>query len=195
MNPKVKQIRAIIEKFANLNGSQFVGIKAYRSSTTNELADHVVLANFSYYNAIQKDLKALKEATSEDVKAIATATNFSTDLVKQAIDKLTQSFENNLNPETKSNQSKAQEEIYEPINQCMKVHIETGKLFIYAMSISKQVIEKGEYKEVNSRDLTLAQNAVKKYFNFSTAKFRQFTVNTDQLTGVNIDGDKITVKY
>lgn len=193
MNTTVKAIKAIIEKFANLNGSQFVGIKAYRSSTTNELANHVVIANFSYYNAVQKDLKALKEATNEDIKAIATANNFDASLVRQAIEKLAQSFENNLNPETKSNQSKAQEEVYEPINQCMKVHILTGKIFVYAMSISKQVIEAGEYKSVNSRDLTLAQNAVKKYFNFSTAKFRQFTVNADQLSGVNIDGDKITV--
>ena len=75
----------------------------------------------------------------------------------------------------------------------MKVHIETGKIFIYALTVNKVVLEAGEYKEVNSRDLTLAQNAVKKYFNFSTAKFRQFTVNADQLTGVNICGDKITV--
>jgi hypothetical protein len=195
MNPKIKAIKAIIEKFANLNGAQFVGIKAYRSSTTNELANHVVIANFSYYNAVQKDLKALKEATNEDIKVIATSNNFSIELVKQAIEKLTESFENNLNPETKSNQSKAQTESYEPINECMKLHIETGKIFIYALTVpeSKVILEAGEYKEVKSRDLTLAQNAVKKYFKFSTAKFRQFAVNADQLSGVNIDGDKISI--
>ena len=193
MNAKVQAIKSIIEKFANLNNSQFVGIKAYRSSTTNELANHVVIANFSYYNAVVKDLNALRMSTNNDVKAISEATKFSQDLINQAIDKLTLAFENNLNPETKSNQSKAQEEIYEQINACMKVHIETGKIFIYALGISKVVLEAGEYKQVNSKDLTLAQNAVKKYFNFSTAKFRQFTVNSDQLTGVNIDGDKITV--
>jgi hypothetical protein len=42
------------------------------------------------------------------------------------------------------------------------------------MAIAKTVLSKGEYKQVNSRELTLAQNAVKKALNLSTAKFRRF---------------------
>jgi len=189
-----KAIKAIVEKFATLEGAQFAGIKEYRSKTTNELANHVVIANFSYYNAVQKDLKALKEATTDDIAEIAKSGNFSTELVEQAINKLATSFENNLNPETQSNQSKAQSDAYLPVTNSIRYNFETGLFYIYALAVNKQVIEAGEYKSVNSRELTLCQNAVKKYFNFSTAKFRNFIIEAEQLTGVNIDGDKMTVQ-
>lgn len=178
--------------FANLNGSSFVGIKGYTSSTTGEVANHVVNANFSYGNAVEKDLKALKGATDEDVKAIADK-GFTVDLVKMAIDKLRDAFIKNQNPETASAGSVAQSDAYVPITNSIKLHIETGKIHIYALAVSKQVLVEGEYKAVNSRELTLCQNAVKKYFDFSTAKYRNFIVDPAMLSGVNINGEKFSL--
>ena len=158
-----KLIKMIIALFSNLNGASFVGIKGYTSSTTGEVANHVVIANFSYGNAVEKDLKALDGATVADVQAIA-GKGFTVDLVRVAIAKLADAFRKNMNPETQSAQSKAQQDAYINISPCIKLHIETGKLHIYALAHSKVVLVEGEYKTVNSRDLTLCQNAVKKYF-------------------------------
>lgn len=191
-NPFAKLIKTIIALFANLNGASFVGIKNYTSSTTGEVANHVVIANFSYGNAVEKGLKALDNATDADVQAIADK-GFTVDLVKTAIAKLADAFRKNQNPETASNQSKAQADAYINISPCIKLHIETGKLHIYALAHSKVVLVEGEYKTVNSRELTLCQNAVKKYFEFSTAKYRNFIVDPSQLSGVNISGEKVVL--
>ena len=192
-NAGKKLTKLIVSLFANLKGASFVGIKGYTSSTTGEVANHVVIANFSYGNAVEKDLKALDGATDIDIQAIADKSGFTVDLVKTAIAKLAESFRKNMNPETQSNQSKAQQDAYINISPCIKLHIETGKLHIYALAHSKVVLVEGEYKPVNSRELTLCQNAVKKYFEFSTAKYRNFIVEPSQLSGVNIAGEKIII--
>jgi len=191
-NAIAKIVKMIIAMFANLNGSSFVGIKGYTSSTTGEVANHVVNANFSYGNAVEKDLKALQGATDEDVMAIADK-GFSVELVRTAIAKLRDAFVKNQNPETASAQSVAQSDAYVPITNSIKLHIESGKIHIYALAVSKEVLVEGEYKSVNSRELTLCQNAVKKYFNFSTAKYRSFIVDPEMLSGVNINGEKFSL--
>ena len=187
-------IKAIVNTFSELNGSQFVGIKEYTSKTSGETANHVVIANFSYGNAVEKDLNALRNATNEDCVNIAQSGGFSLALVEEAINKLKASFENNKDSETASAGSLAQKDAYIQITNSIKYHIETRKIHIYALHISKQVLVEGVYKQVNSRELTLAQNAVKKYFNFSTSKYRQFIVEKDMLTGVNVSGEKYSLK-
>jgi len=191
-NAIAKIVKMIIAMFDNLNGSSFVGIKGYTSSTTGEVANHVVNANFSYGNAVEKDLKALKGATDADIEAIASK-GFSVELVKTAIAKLADAFIKNQNPETASAGSVAQSDAYYPITNSIKLHIESGKIHIYALAVSKEVLVEGEYKSVNSRELTLCQNAVKKHFNFSTAKYRNFIVDPAQLSGVNINGEKFSL--
>lgn len=190
-NSVAKIIKMIIAMFSNLNGSSFVGIREYKNSK-NQIADHVVIANFSYGNAVEKDLKALKGATDEDIMAIASK-GFTPELVRTAIAKLRDAFIKNQNPETASAGSVAQSDAYVPITNSIKLHLESGKIFIYALEVHKHIIAEGEYKPVNSKELTLCQNAVKKHFNFSTAKYRSFEVNKEQLCGVNIDGEKFSL--
>lgn len=193
-NQNAKIVKRIVSKFSNLNGTSFVGIPEYTSGTSNkkcivpEVANHVINAGFNYGNAVKKDLNALKGATEKDIQAIAKK-GFSPELVKTAIAKLTQSFENNQNKETASNQSQAQKDAYIQITPSIKLHIESGKLHIYGLTVQKKVIVKGVYKPTNSRELTLCQNEVKKYFDFSTSKFRQYIVDENILTGVKIKGE------
>ena len=189
-NANNKVIKNIVKKFSNLQGSTFVGIKGYQSTTSGEVANHVVNAGFSYGNAVKKDLTALQSATDVDIKAIAEKGGFTTELVKLAIENLTQSFVNNQNEDTKSNQSKAQTDTYIDITNGIKLNLTTGKLHIYAMAVSKVVLVEGTFKSVNSRELTLAQNAVKKYFDFSTTKYRNFIIDETMLSGVNMQGEK-----
>ena len=162
----VPTVNKIIDKFEELNRTTFVGVKEYTSKTTGETANHVINAHFSYENAIKKDLTALINATPNDVLTIANNGNFSPMLVREAIDKLTNQFRNNLNPVTASNGSKGQKEAYRQITSSIKLHIESGKFHIYGLTVQKKVLKAGVYKQVKSNDLTLCQNAIKKYFNF-----------------------------
>ena len=191
---EAQTIKAIVNTFSVLNGTSFVGIKGYTSKTSGETANHVVIANFSYGNAIEKDLNALRSATIEDITAIAEKGKFSIELVKQAITKLAESFINNKDKETASAGSIAQNDAYIAITNSIKLHVATRQIHIYALHVSKQVLVEGVHKSVNSRELTLAQNAVKKYFKFSTSKYRQFIVDKDMLTGVNVNGEQYVIK-
>lgn len=191
---EAQTIKAIVNTFSVLNGTSFVGIKGYTSKSSGETANHVVIANFSYGNAIEKDLNALQNATNEDCMNIAAKGGFSLALVEQAINKLKDSFTNNKDSETASAGSIAQQDAYIQITNSIKLHVATRQIHIYALHVSKQVLVEGVHKSVNSRELTLAQNAVKKYFNFSTSKYRQFIVDQNMLTGVNINGEKYSLK-
>lgn len=56
-----KLVNSISKQFKGLKSASFVGIKAYTSSTTGEVANHVVCANFSLQNAVKRDLKKLQK--------------------------------------------------------------------------------------------------------------------------------------
>lgn len=169
----------------------FVGINNYLSSTSKELANHVILCNFSYKNAVLRDLSKLQNCTTSDIETIVKNSNLPADLINEAIEKLKTSFINNMNKETASNQSLAQKDAFTVISDAVKVHNESKQIYIYGLAISKKVIEKGEYKSVNSRPLTIAQNEVKKFFNFSSDKYRQFIVNPENLSSVKINGEEL----
>lgn len=171
----------------------FVGIQNYLSSTSGELANHVILCNFSYKNAVLRDLSKLQNCNISDVETIAKNSGLSIDLINEAIEKLKTSFINNMNKETASAQSLAQKDTFTVISDAVKVHNETKQIYIYGLAVAKKVIEKGEYKSVNSRPLTIAQNEVKKYFNFSTDKYRQFIVNPENLSSVKINGQELDI--
>lgn len=171
----------------------FVGIQNYLSSTSGELANHVILCNFSYKNAVLRDLSKLQNCNISDVETIAKNSGLSIDLINEAIEKLKTSFINNMNKETASAQSLAQKDTFTVISDAVKIHNETKQIYIYGLAVAKKVIEKGEYKSVNSRPLTIAQNEVKKYFNFSTDKYRQFIVNPENLSSVKINGQELDI--
>ena len=188
-NEQKQEIKRLLNTFKDLKGTSIATVREYESSTSGEIANHNILINFSYANAVKKDLEKLRNITAKEINEIAKNGNFKNDLVLFAVNKLTESFEKNQNKETQSNQSKVQNENYFNITNAVRLHLETGKLFIYGMTLHKTVLVKGEYKPVNSRELTLCQNAIKKYLNFSTAKFRQYAIDPVQLEAVKIAGD------
>jgi len=149
-----KQINAIVKQvvkqFSELKGAKFIGIREYRAKTSNELANHVLNANFNYGNAVEKDLTSLMALNVIDIDTISDNTGIPSTIILDAVNALITSFEKNQNKETQSNQSKAQNELYLPITSSIKLNLTTGLLHIYALAVSKQIIEKGEYKTVTA---------------------------------------------
>lgn len=179
-----KVVKEIIKNFSEVNKGLFVGIREYEAKTSGEIANHVVNVNFSYGAAIEKDIKKLQDVTNEDIINIVSKFGVDAELVNKAIDKLLTSFVNNQNKETQSNQSKAQQDTYINVTSSIKMHKETKNFHIYALSVNKSILKEGVRKEVNSRPLTIAQNAVKKYLEFTTIKFRNFIIDANMLSAV-----------
>lgn len=188
-----KAVKQIVANFTEIKGGLFVGIREY-TTKAQEVANHVINVNFSYGKAVENDVKKLQDATNEDVMNIVSKFSVDADLVKQAIEKLLGNFIKNQNKETQSNQSKAQNEAYINICPSIKMNKETKNFHIYGLRVSKNILVEGEYKEVKSRPLTIAQNAVKKYFDFTTTKYKNYIIDADMLTAVAINKNIIELK-
>lgn len=193
-------IASLIAFFNSILNASFVGVRNYTSKTSGEVANYIINCGISYKNAVLSDLKTLSNVTEEQIEEIFNYANekysdqnISRLLIIQAIDKLKTGFEKNLNKETQSAQSKGQQDAYININKSVRLNKETGLFYIYGMVRSKELIKKGEYKTVNSRALTLAQNSVKKVLDFKTSKFRQFIVSKENLCEVKIKGETVTM--
>lgn len=184
-------VKAIGAEFESMKSASFVGIREYCNSS-NEVANHVICCNFSYADAVKRDLDKLLFANEHDIQAIANEGNliFPESLVESCIQKLADSFVKNSNPETRSKQSKGQTDAYKRINNCMRLNKETKLVYIYGLSVSKKILQSGEYKPKNSGQMVLCQNAIKKHFDFSTAKFRNFIVTPETLSSIRLNGSE-----
>lgn len=205
-NIQIDSIKAqILSKLVAKNGSTFVGISEYVNSS-NEISNQVVVANFLYGKAVEKDVETLKSATDVDCKNIADWT------VKQAnktgFDRLDRSYttaevremingriERFLNPNKKK--SDAQKDIYTNIEgTTLRILNETGEVCMYALQVHKEILQEGEYKERKrkSADKVTIERYFNKYFNLRTAKFRNFKLSADKLNKIALTGDSFTFK-
>ncbi len=106
-----------------------------------------------------------------DVTAYTENSKFDEQIIAQAKTKILASLQN-----TSKKRRDSQKDAYEILANGVKKHKDSGDIFIYGISCRKTVLKKGEYKTVNSRPLTLAQNELKKALNLKTYKYRQFNV-------------------
>lgn len=169
------------------NGSKFTGL-TYTNSK-GETAEYVININVSYTNAVNKDIEKLQNITPEQIEKIMNNNKlFNLEMVKKNIQTLLDSFLNNQNKETASNQSIAQQTAYINLTPCLKYNFETGLLYLHGAKEYKKILVPIEYKPVNSRIDTLCKNTIKKVLNFSTEKYRMFTITPDQLKRVKMNG-------
>lgn len=182
--------KAFFDKFSGLKGCKFVGIKGY-TNKHGEVADLTILTNFNVNNAKEKDLMTLKSLTDKDLKSIQIEANIDIDIIKTALSELITSGEKNLNEETKTNQSKAQEDAYIYITKSVKMHKDTHDIYIVGQRHTKKIIVNGNHPIVNSRPKTIAKNTIKKYCNLSMERYR--TYKAGNLNTIQITGDTITV--
>lgn len=168
----------LLQEFLKENkGARFVSIKNY-SNNNGDKSNYLIICNFSYENAKEKDIKKLNKIKYPNI------------LMEEARVELLNSLINNSSKDTTSNQSKAQKEVYRNISECVKIHIESGKLFIFGKVVRKDVIEKAEYKEVKSSDLTIAKNKIRKKLHHT--KYRQFSV--DKIKSCRLNGKEFIIE-
>ena len=189
------QIKNLVENMIlNVSdGSKFTGLEY--TNQKGETSQYVININVSYTNAVNKDIAALKNITASQIEEIKSKNElFTTEMIQKNVATLLQSFIDNQNKETASNQSIAQNTAYINITPCLKYNFESGLLYLHGAKISKKVIVPIEYKPVNSRVDTLCKNSIKKVLNFSTEKYRLFTITPDQLKRVKLNGTEWVIQ-
>jgi hypothetical protein len=103
-------------------------------------------------------------------------------LLEKARVELINSF---VNPN--ENRSNGQIDAYTIVAKGIKVHNETGEIYIFGLRNSKTVIEQGVYPIVNSRALTLAKNQLKK--DLKSNKFTQYKLSNT--LAIKMNGEEL----
>lgn len=144
------------------NGVTFISIKNYTNSS-GEISNNLINIGASYERAKQADIEFLKNLDITKIEGDPI-------LLAQARTELINSF---IKPN--ENISNGQINAYVNILPGLKVHIETGEIYIYGYRENKTIVQKGEYKEVKSKPLTIAKNILRKLL--KTNKFTQYKIS------------------
>jgi hypothetical protein len=173
----INYFRTIIAK--SPTGVSFISIQRYENRY-GEISANLINVGASYAKAKAKDITFLEKL---DVTTIKDAKVDSV-LLEQARLELIKSFKN-----PSKSRSQGQKDSYFHLLNGLKVHVETGEVYIYGYREHKKVIVEGEYPTVNSRPLTIAKNTLRKQLR--TGKFTQYKLSN--IGKLKIDGDTLII--
>ena len=175
---KALQVIILINKAikASPTGVSFVAINNYTNSS-NEISNNLVNIGASYEKAKQADIEFLENM---DFSAYEFKSELS--VLREAKAELIAAF---IKPN--ENRSNGQKDAYTPICSGIKVHNETGVLYVYGYRQNKVVLQTGEYKSVKSSALTIAKNELRKLL--KTGKFTQYSLEVGN--AVKAKGDTL----
>jgi hypothetical protein len=165
-----------------IKNNHFVGVRDYVNKQ-GEKSNYLINSGVSYLKILNDDLKSLtdnKKAIFETLEK-----SYPTELITTAFDNVLTSLNKRLSDEvTKEKlraegdktitQSDAQIDAYINLATGVKLHKDSLKIHVYGLVVRKTILEPIEYKKVNSRDLTIVQNKIKKLANFKQDSYRTF---------------------
>jgi len=151
-------------------GVSFVSIKGYTNSY-GEVSNNVVNVGASLTSAKYSDIETLQ---SLDV----TAFNGDSILLEKARVELINSF---IAPN--ENRSNGQIDAYTIICKGIKVHNQSGEIYIFGLRKSKTTLVDGVYPQVNSKPLTLAKNTLRR--ELKSSKFTQYKLSSTSVIKLN----------
>jgi len=181
METNITNLGKLLAAISKIKTPSFVRVLNYSNDKGNgEVADYTFNLGISYENAKVSDTDYLRNPKNIEGLDFGKLKPFSEEARALML-------EANLNPDNK--QSQAQSDAYVTVCPNVRVHKETGRVFIYGFVISKDVKVQGSYKKVNSAPLTLAKNIIRK--ELRTNKFRQ--VAFDKLDTVRVKGQELEI--
>lgn len=182
-----------------VKGTTFVGIRAYKNKQ-GEVSNQTLLVGINYENVLIHDFKILKEKQSEIFETLAKdkAKNgelYTVEMITEAYNTLEKRLSDETTKEVLRAQgdktiiaSDAQADAYEHIAKGVKRHLGTGELHIFGLCVNKTILEAIEYKTVNSGDIVILQNKIKKLCEFKQDKYKNFKFDsaTIKLQGIEL---------
>lgn len=188
----------LIVAVKKIKGTSFVGVRNYENKQGEE-SNQTFNVGVSFANVLQHDLEALRNfdiSTLADKHSLADLTKGYAELLlsleKRTADEQTKA-ELLANGDATMKRSEAQSEAYIKIANGLKAKLENDilVLYIYGFMVRKTILKKGEYKQVNSKPLTLAKNAITKAAGLKEAKYRNFKLG--KLEDIKINGVTINI--
>jgi hypothetical protein len=187
----------LIVAVKKIKGTSFVGVRNYENLKGEE-SNQTFNVGVTYANVLQYDLNALRNF---DIQTLADKHALS-DLTKGYAELLLSLEKRTADEQTKADllanndstmlRSKAQTDAYIHIAKGLNGKKENGvlMLYIHGFMIRKTILKKGEYKQVNSKPLTLAKNAITKAAGLKESNYRNFKLG--KFEDIKISG--VTIK-
>ena len=170
-------VSALIASLATLKGARFVSF-VYTAKTSGETARHTVLLGADFRNLYEKD--------AETVAAmLPNLSGLELEAAQAVHSSLCVSLEGGIG----ENPAYTAADVYVSVPGLagVKIHRETGELYVMGLAVSKDVMVPGTFKEVKCKPLTLAKKAIEKGLRKSA--IRQFAVSG--LTTATLNGETI----
>ena len=183
----MKNLLALIRllvAFSQTKGAKFVSIKRYNAEN-GEIADHLVNMNISVMNAKKGDNSTLHSVTDSKLSEIAKGREIALDVFNMALAEMIKSSDQNLNPDKSKRTAPSQRttDSYLHLTPSIKILLndndrggQRGDIHLFGLTIAKTNIDKSnaEYKQVNSRDKTIAKKVITKSLDLRAGKFRTY---------------------
>ena len=179
-----------------IKGTSYVGIRNYENKQ-GEVSNQTIIAGITYENCLLNDFKVLQENQNKVFEVLGK--DYSNELIEKAYKNLYDSLEKRLSSEEVKEAlrqqndktimlSDAQKDAYVHITKGIKVNKETNQIHVFGLVQRKTVLKAIEYKQTNSRELTIVQNKIKKLCEFKQDKYRNFIFDKAEvkLQGVTI---------
>jgi hypothetical protein len=172
-----------------IKSTSFVGIRNYENKQ-GEVSNQTIVAGITYENCLLNDFKVLQEKQNEVFETLQK--DYSNELILKAYENLYNSLEKRLSSEEVKEAlrqqndktialSDAQIDAYTHLAKGVKLNKETLQIHIFGLVVRKQVVKPIEYKQTNSRELTIVQNKIKKLCEFKQDKYRNFIFDKAEL--------------
>lgn len=189
----VKEVATVI--FKNIKGTSFVGVRNYTSkSSGNEVSNQTFLVGVNRVNRLKQDLEALQNFDLAPVVALYGP------IAEEAHLELIIALQKVLAPDSVKailraqndktiNRSDGQKDAYIWLNAGLKMHKETGDIYVDGYCVNKTVLVAGEQKADTRRDKTKAKDLIKKLADVKDRKYRCFKVGnkaTLKLQGITL---------
>ena len=187
-------MKDFFEKFEGLKGASYIGIREYLNQH-GEVANISLLANVDVMNAKKNDLAKLKALTDDQLVAfmVSKQTVILFSVFKTALAEMIVSGEKNVSADSDEHTtaSKAQADAYVHLCPSVKMHKDSMTVFVTGFANGKTVLIKGVYKEVNSRDKTIAKDMISELVQLRMKDYRQY--NLGNMNQIRVDGAVLQV--
>lgn len=171
-------ILAMVAKLSN-SGAKFASLTY--TNKEGETSRYTLLLGTKYENVLKSSLAT--------VRARKANTPLEEEAKEAVMASISKSLQGMLTGE--GNSDYTCQDVYENIAPGIKVHKETGEMYISGIQVSRKVLVPGVYKPVNSKPLTLAKQAMER--GTAKAKYRQFKLSPEQLDSVRIGGKELVL--
>jgi len=170
--------KELIEQLKNITGVSFISVTYINQQ--NEKHQTVFNVGVDYQKAKEKDIEYLSNL---DVTILNS--NLDVELLEVARVELLNSFTT-----PSKNRSEGINKAYTHIGKGLKIHNESGLLYVYGMKISKRVIQEGDKKEDTRRPLTRAKDEIRKHL--KSTQYRQYEI--ERASQFKVKGNTIIFK-